>query len=264
MESYKLWESTPLMIEGDDFIPTIEYYPAASKTTRATTVIFAGGGYGHRSPHEGVDYALYLNECGMDAFVVNYRVRPYVFPVELLDARRGVRFVRANAEKFGIDPTRVAVMGSSAGGHLAALVSTYKAEIDGEGIDETDEISPIPNAQVLCYPVLDIEGHIGSYRALLGDKLSEWRRVTPRLLADKDTPIAFMWHCEGDKVVDVQNTLRYSMQLIELGVSQECHIYPRGGHGIGLVTQERFEAHTYMRSWAKMLIDWFRLNGFYD
>ena len=272
MEKFNLWPegTAPLMLPEvpadclENLEPTICYYPAENKITKATVVIYAGGGYSHRAKHEGEGYALYLNECGMDAFVVNYRVRPYRFPVELLDARRGVRFVRANAEKFGIDPTRVAVMGSSAGGHLAALVSAYRGEIDGEGVDEIDEICPIPDLQVLCYPVLDMEGHVGSYRALLGDNIKDWRQVTPRLIAGKDTPACFMWHCEGDKVVDVMNTLRYSMRLVELGVSQECHIYPHGSHGIGLVNEERFAAHTYMRSWYKQLLEWFKLNGFFD
>lgn len=263
MEEFKLWNEAPLLIEGEAE-PTIVYYPAKDKKTAATIIVYAGGGYSHRAKHEGVGYAERFNEWGIDAFVVNYRVSPHRFPVELLDARRSVRFVRENAEKFGIDPTRVAVIGSSAGGHLAALVSTYKGEIEGEGVDKTDEISPIPNAQILCYPVLDIEGHVGSYRALLAENISKWRTVTPRLLADKDTPIAFMWHCEGDAVVDCANTLRYSMRLLELGVSQECHIYPRGSHGIGLVTEERFAGREYMRSWADMLKAWLTLNGFFD
>ncbi len=272
MERFNLWEAgkTPLMLPEvpEDCYPNVEpticYYPAEKKTTRGTVVIYPGGGYSHRAKHEGEGYALYLNECGMDAFVVDYRVRPYNFPAELLDARRGVRFVRANAEKFGIDPTRVAVMGSSAGGHLAALVSTYRSEIEGEGVDDIDNIDPIPNAQILCYPVLDLEGHIGSYRNLLGDSIGEWRTITPRLIADKDAPPCFMWHCQADAVVDVANTYRYAMKLNELGVSHECHIYPYGSHGIGLVNEERFAGREYMRSWPGEMVAWLRLNGFFE
>ena len=177
-----------------------------------------------------------------------------------------MRLVRASAEEYGIDPAKIAVMGSSAGGHLAALVSTYRDAIDGEGADAIDDIDPTPNAQVLCYPVLDPLGHLGSYVSLLGkDKFRNgWRSVTPHLIADEKTPICFMWHCEGDKVVDAANTLRYSAKLLELGISQETHIYPRGSHGIGLATEERFAAHEYMQSWAPMAIRWFKLNGFID
>ncbi len=263
METFALWENAPLLIEGED-APSITYYPAKQKTTKGTAVIFAGGGYAHRSEHEGEGYALYLGEAGMDTFVVHYRVSPHRFPVELLDARRAVRFVRANAEKFGIDPDHVAVIGSSAGGHLAALISTYKGEIEGEGADELDAISPIPNAHVLCYPVIDMMGNHGTYSNLLGSRFNAlWKSVTPSLIADKDTPPCFMWHCEADKVVDPANTYRYAMRLLELGVSHELHIYPRGGHGIGLVTQERFAGHEYMKSWGELLLRWFKLHEFF-
>ncbi len=261
MTNYQLWENPPLLIE-DGEVPSISYYPAEEKKARMAAVIFAGGGYGHRANHEGEGYALFMNKAGIDAFVVNYRVSPYKFPCCLLDARRAVRFVRANAEKFGIDPEKIAVIGSSAGGHLAALVSTYRGEIEGEGVDAIDAVDYKPNAQVLCYPVLDIEGHVGSYRALLGDKLTSWRKVTPRLIADKDTPMCFMWHCEGDAVVDAANTYRYGLKLLELGVSHELHIYPYGRHGVGLVEQERFIGQEYMKSWGPMVLGWFKLNGF--
>lgn len=252
-----------MLIEGEE-VPSIDYYPAAERTSRMAMLIFAGGGYAYRTEREDVHYAEYFNKQGIDAFVVNYRVKPYRFPVELLDARRAVRFVRANAEKFDIDPTRVVVIGSSAGGHLAALVSTYRGEIDGEGVDEIDNVDPIPNAQVLCYPVLDIEGHVMSYSNLLGDKIKEYKAVTPRLLATGDTPMCFMWHCECDGAVTAMNTYRYALRLLELGVSHECHIYPRGTHGMGMLTDSRFKGHEYMLSWTTELMAWLRLNKFVD
>ena len=263
MQDLKMWDNTPLMIE-DGHNPSMTYY-APERPTDSAMIIFAGGGYSHRSNHEGEGYARYFSAEGFHCFVVHYRTRPYVFPVELLDARRAVRCVRALADEYGINKDKVAVIGSSAGGHLAALVSTYRDPIDGEGVDEIDEIDPTPNAQVLCYPVLDPQSNLGSYVNLLGgDKFnSDWRKVTPALIADEKTPICFMWHCESDKVVDAATVLRYSMKLLELGVSQETHIYPRGRHGVGLVKgDDRFVGQEYMESWAPMAIKWFKLNGF--
>ena len=145
MKNYPLWKEPPLLIDGKA-VPTFTYYPAKVKRTTATTIIFPGGGYAYTTEYDGKNYALHLNETlGMDAFVLHYRTLPYHFPVPLLDARRAVRFVRANAEEFGIDPNLIAVIGSSAGGHLAALVSTYKGEIEGEGVDEIDDISARPD-----------------------------------------------------------------------------------------------------------------------
>ena len=263
MKNIQLWEKTPLLRDGDSEV-YMTYYPAEGEGNCAM-IIYAGGGYGHRARHEGEGYAEHFSKFGIHCFVVHYRVSPYVFPVELLDARRSVRYVRANAALFGIDPSKIVVIGSSAGGHLAALVSTYKGAIDGEGADAIDEIDPTPNAQVLCYPVLDFAGHKGSYTRLLGeDRVDELAdSVTPMLLASSDTPISFMWHCEGDKVVDPRNTIRYSIKLLDLGVSHELHIFPRGRHGVGLVyNDERFVGEEYMESWADMCIRWLRLNGF--
>ena len=262
MKDIQLWDNAPLLMEGDN-APSMTYYPAKGDS-KAAIVIYAGGGYSHRARHEGEGYAEYFSEAGFHCFVTHYRTNPNVFPVELLDARRAVRYVRYHAEEFGIDPCKIAVMGSSAGGHLAALVSTYRDSIDGEGVDEIDNVDPTPNAQVLCYPVLDPQGHLGSYVCLLGNQAfkSKWRSVTPALIADEKTPICFMWHCEGDKVVDAANTLRYATRLLELGISQETHIYPFGRHGIGLVNEERFIGEEYMRTWAPMCVNWFKLHGF--
>ena len=261
MKDIQLWNETPLLIEGEH-VPYMTYYPAEGESD-AAIIIFPGGGYSHRAKHEGEGYAEYFSKHGFHCFVTHYRVLPYRFPVQLLDARRAVRYLRANADELGIDPNKIAVMGSSAGGHLSALVSTYRGEIDGEGLDALDAIDPTPNAQVLCYPVLDPSGHPGSFKNLLDDKFeTEWKTIAPCELADEKTPVCFMWHCEGDKVVNASNVLKYSAKLLELGISQETHIYPFGRHGIGLVTDERFVGHEYMKSWGPMVVGWFKLHGF--
>lgn len=261
----KLWDEAPLLIP-DGEVPTMTYFPAEKRCGRGALVIFAGGGYSHRTPRESVNYAQYFNKEGIDCFVVEYRIIPYTFPCALLDARRAIRVVRSMADELGIDKDKIAVMGSSAGGHLAALVSTYRGAIDGEGVDEIDNIDPTPNGQILCYPVLDPLGNLGSFINMLGqDKYKlNWRSITPNIIADEKTPPAFMWHCENDMAVDVRTTIRYSMKLVDLGVSQETHIYPRGAHGIGLVDDERFFAHEYMKSWAVMCTAWLKLQGFID
>ena len=234
-ETVKLWDKTPGKYVYE---PEITYYPTLVKVSKATVVIFPGGGYYGLAPHEGEGYAQFFNTIGLDAFVVKNRVSPCTFPLPLLDARRAVRYVRANAEKYDIDPSRVAVMGSSAGGHLAALVSTYRGEIEYEGIDATDGYDYLPNAQILCYPVICMDDdritHMGSNEGLLGDNRSLAPSVTPSTIADEKTPQAFFWHTSDDSAVNVINTYRYATKLRELNIPAEVIVYPSGHHGEGL------------------------------
>lgn len=258
----KLWEGdTPGYIEGEE-IPALTYYPTDGKRGRGTVIICPGGAYRLRAPHEGVDYARYLNSIGLDAFVLDYRVKPYTFPYPLLDARRAIRYVRANAERYGIDPEKIAIMGSSAGGHLAAISSTYKGEISGEGVDSLDEVDCMPNAQILCYPVLDLEGHPGSFINLLADKYAMHKRVTPSKLADESTPPLFLWHTATDGAVDVNGSFRYASRLHELGVSIEIHVYPDGPHGMGLANNPSKTVLPYVQNWAVHLKDWLIIKGY--
>ena len=225
-------------------------------------MIFPGGGYSKRADHEGRGYAEYLNANGIDAFVVDYRVSPYRFPYPLLDARRAVRFVRANADRFAIDPSKIAVMGSSAGGHLAALVSTYKGKIEGEGADELDAIDVKIDGQILCYPVLDVLGNAGSFKNLLPSfSTLAVNSVTPMYLADKNTPPVFIWHTSSDRAVGIGNSYRYAERLAEYGVPVERHVYPRGAHGLGLADDEKHD-EPYVRDWVLHLDNWMMLNGF--
>ena len=277
-ETFKLWENDiPFYIGGEE--PKITYYKTTKKLGRGTVIICPGGAYMGRAPHEGEDYADFFMSEGLDAFVLDYRVSPNRYPAALSDIRRAIRFVRHNAEKFGIDPEKIAVMGSSAGGHLAAHAASFIGEIEGEAGDEIDRESYIPNGQILCYPVLDIEGHRGSFKNLLGDDKIDALAdsITPRLIATDKTPPAFMWHTASDAGVNVCNTYRYASALKKLGIPVEMHIYPSGQHGLGLADRTdpfkglhpnmlnngRIDATPHVKSWSRLLVRWLRLFGFY-
>ena len=265
MTEIKLWNGNAPLFNGETN-PTFEYYPAENKRGRGTVVVCPGGGYHHLAEHEGKGYADFLNACGLDVFVLKYRVAPNRFPAPLLDARRAVRYVRANAEKYGIDPEKIAIMGSSAGGHLAALTSTYKKPIDGEGVDELDKVCPMPNAQILCYPVTNFESHNGSYNNLLGAEHTEEERlaVTPNLLVDDTTPPAFIWHTFEDATVAIASTYDYVTRLKEHNIPTELHVYPYGRHGLGLASAVEGRELTHVQSWAGLLENWLKLYGYIE
>lgn len=269
---YNLWEKTPGMCEE---IPTITVYQPKEKKSDAAVVILPGGGYAGRAPHEGEGYAEFLNENGITAFVCAYRVSPHRFPLELLDSRRAVRYVRYYADKFGIDKNKVAIMGSSAGGHLAALTSTYFDKIDFEGIDEIDKEDFIPNKQILCYPVIKLLGkgisHLGSGKNLLGDLLPDMgEELSPDLIVSEKTPDAFMWHTFEDNCVNVINTLDYARALRMEDKRAEVHIFPDGGHGMGLCRNNGQPASKddkvgyHVSGWGPLMIEWLRYIDYLD
>ena len=253
MVEFNLWEK-----EGST---KIVWHKPKEKKTDACVIVFPGGGYACLCDYEGKDYAQWLNTLGITAFVVYYRVTPNFFPAPLLDSRRAVRFVRANAEKFGIASDKVAVMGSSAGGHLCAMTSTYTAKIDGEDVDEIDGYDFLPNAQILCYPVISSDEsifHGGSYHNLLGDRYDEKANFDPELLATEKTPPAFVWHTAEDQLVPVANSCRYVAKLAQLGVYSELHVFPFGPHGRALALPPG-EKHT--AQWKGLLENWLKLLG---
>lgn len=259
MEIKQLWDKTPGMCEE---IPTITEYIPESKKSDMAIIIFPGGGYEIRAEHEGKDYAEFLSKNGYTAFVVDYRVAPHKFPLPLLDARRAVRFVRYNAEKYGIDKNKIAVMGSSAGGHLAALCSTYFEAIKYEDTDEIDREDFIPNYQILCYPVISLFGsgitHFGSGKNLLGELLPERAEaLSPHLLVSEKTPPAFIWHTFSDKSVNVKNSLIYAQSMRDYDIPTELHIFPDGEHGKGLANGKDMISQ-YLSRWQGLLSDWLK------
>lgn len=239
----------------------IYFYEAHEKRSDGAIVIFPGGAYAGLADHEGRGYAEFLQTIGINSFVVEYRVKPNYFPLPLLDARRAIRYVRYNAEKYGISPDRIAVMGSSAGGHLTAMVSTYTEGIEGEDVDEIDKVDFMPNAQILCYPVLCNPktglAHEGSYRNLLGGRYDEMmENVDPVRNANEKTPPAFIWHTAADEAVNVVNSYRYAEVLHDNKVPAEMHIFPDGRHGLGVAPD-----FPHVAQWTGLLKNWLSYIG---
>lgn len=254
VKTVNLWENAP----GEyDKAPALDVYIPEKKTSDIAVVVLPGGGYSHHAPHEGQGYAEFLNQKGITAFVLAYRVCPCRFPLPLLDARRAMRYVRHHSGEYNIN--KVYIMGSSAGGHLAALTATYREPIDFEGADEIDKEDYRPDGQILCYPVialLDEEiAHYGSADNLLGDRREELGdALSPHLIANATAPRAFIWHTFADNGVNVSNSLLYAHRLKQVGVSTELHIYPYGRHGLGIA-----EDVPHVRNWTKELLEWLEL-----
>ncbi|RME95591.1 MAG: alpha/beta hydrolase [Verrucomicrobia bacterium] len=245
--------------------PTLTpYLPKPARATGAAIVVCPGGGYGALAPHEGHDYALWLNRQGIAAFVLKYRLgsHGYRHPAMLQDAARAVRLVRHRAAEWHVDPHRIGIMGSSAGGHLASTLLTHFDDGDPQAADPIDRESSRPDLGILCYAVITMgeHTHAGSRRNLLGPdpspglirELSNERQVTSR------TPPCFLWHTWEDPVVDVENTLDFACALRRAGVPFALHIYPKGGHGIGLGDKPPF-AHPH--PWVAELRRWLALQG---
>ncbi len=253
--TYNLWDFS---CEPED--PTLTHYAPAEVKSDWSVVIFPGGGYTLRAEHEGKGYAEFFNQHGIHAFVVDYRVAPSRFPESLTDARRAIRTVRKNAEAWGLSADKIAVMGSSAGGHLAALASNYFEPIENEKKDEIDDLNCRPNAQILCYPVISLQaewGHLGSGQNLLGERYDELAEaLSVQNLVSDQTPPAFVWHTFADACVPVNNSLEYVKALKAHNIPAELHIFPMGRHGLGLVDQTPEFSH--VAQWSGLLLNWLK------
>lgn len=220
------------------FEPTLTPYPVATGRPTGAVIVCPGGGYGGRAAHEGRPIAEAFVRHGLTAFVLDYRVAPYRHPYPLLDAQRAVRWVRARAAEYAVDPARVAILGFSAGGHLAATATTHWDRGQPTAEDPLDRPSCRPDAAILCYPVISLGqwSHGGSRQNLLGpqpdpalvEDLSNELRVTA------ETPPCFLWHTAADGGVPVQNSLLFARALADHKVPFELHVFERGGHGLGL------------------------------
>ena len=261
-----LWENAAPGAQGaeDRDIPTITAYPAYNSQRTGTAVVLApGGGYVNLAMnHEGRQVANYLNGLGITAFVLKYRLGPrYHHPIELGDAQRAIRLVRARAGEFAIEPGRVGMMGFSAGGHLASTTGTHFDAGNPQAADPVDRQSCRPDFLILGYPVISFTApytHQGSKTALLGanpdpklvEDLSSELRVTPQ------TPPTFLFTSTADTVVPAENSIAFYLALKKAGVPSELHVFEKGPHGVGLDLQDPAEG-----VWPALLANWLRSRG---
>ncbi len=229
-------------------------------------LVCPGGGYaGLAMDHEGHQIARWLNDRGISAWILRYRLgsHGYHHPIQQGDVLRAVRCVRSQAAAAGVDAHRVGIWGFSAGGHLASTAAVHFDTGNPQAEDPVDRLSSRPDFAILCYPVITMDAsftHAGSRRHLLGprsedprlvDLLSNEKHVTSR------TPPVFLFHTSEDQAVPVRNAVEFYAALRRSGVPAELHIYQRGRHGVGLGGDD-----PVLSTWPARLEDWLRLNDF--
>jgi len=218
------------------------YIPENNDTGRTAIVICPGGGYGVVcASYEGHEIARAMNEKGVAAFVLKYRLPSdrtcnNKSTAPLQDAQRAIKIVRDNAEKWGINPDKIGIIGFSAGGHLASTAGTHFSK---SYIQNNESTSLRPDFMMLIYPVISMQPgltHAGSCRNLLGensttellDLFSNEKQVTD------NTPPAFLTHAMDDDVVPVENSIRFYEALKAKNVPADMHLFSSGKHGFPL------------------------------
>jgi len=263
-----LWPNGTPGAKGDSArdIPTLTPFPApAGNNSGSAIVICPGGSYGTLAPHEGQTYAQFLQKHSVNGFVLKYRLGSagYRHPIMLGDAARALRTVRANAKQWKINPDKIGIMGSSAGGHLASTLLTHFGAGNPQASDPIDRVSSRPSLGILCYPVISMGEftHRGSRRNLLGDKpVTELLKLlSNELQVTADTPPTFLWHTVEDKAVPVENSMLFAAALQKAGVPFALHVYQKGRHGLGLADKPPFN-NTH--PWAGDLVFWLKAQGF--
>ena len=251
-----LWnDRAPYSDESPDQAqPSLAPYPADG--SKGAVVVCAGGAYAFKSPHEAYPVAEMINEAGVSAFVLDYRVKPCHYMAPLADANRAIRKVRS----LGYE--RVGILGFSAGGNLCCAAATHYDSGDPSSPDEVERLSSRPDAFIPCYAVSSFVSYTnpGTVRNLLADRQNDpelLRYFSAELNVTKGTPPAYIWHTVNDGSVPVESSLALARALSDKGVSYEMHLFPAGSHGLGLAPGDESVSR-----WAGELKAWLKREGF--
>lgn len=268
IETIRLWPGEAPQAKGAscEDVPTLTIFePIRDHANGSAVLVFPGGGYAGLSGNlEGTQIAAWFTARGFRAFVLSYRLSShgYILPVPLLDARRAIQTVRARARDYHIDPSRIVVIGFSAGGHLAALAGTQFVPGDPHAEDAIERVSSRPDYLVLGYPwiggITTGTSHL-SYCKLFNimDRCEELRKAySPDLFVTKETPPTFLYHTFNDETVPVEQSLRFYEALVKAGVPSEMHIFANGTHGSGLGRGD-----AALDQWPTLMEAWLRAQG---
>lgn len=242
-------ETFPIQVEGslpDTRLITYiqDYYQEINIRTRPLILICPGGAYAYTSPREAEAFAMQFLAMGCHAAVLKYSCAPAVYPTALTELASSIALIRRNAEKWRVD--HVIVLGCSAGGHLAASMGVFWDEdflAEAVGIKGSDHSLLRPDGMILCYPVITSGefAHRGSMDNLLGPDRCKDEKWLEKMSLEKHvsskTPQSFIWHTFTDGAVPVENSLMFVSALRKAGVNTEFHMYPVGGHGLGLANR---------------------------
>ncbi|GCE29685.1 endo-1,4-beta-xylanase [Dictyobacter alpinus] len=238
-----------------DDIPTLEIFlPDPEIATGAAIIVMPGGGYVGHAEHEGAPVAQWLAAQGITGFVLRYRLAwTYQHPIPFIDAKRSIRYVRAHASDWNLDPERIGVLGFSAGGHLVSMTATHIEEGNPNDKDPVERVSARPNAQILVYPVITLSPNFGVWWNILGDNPPHEiiHMFCTERHVNAQTPPAFLAHCIHDVGVPVMNSDLYAAALKRAGIPYEYVREHLGDHGYGLVDR-----------WGVPCVKWLRTLGY--
>jgi acetyl esterase/lipase len=243
--------------------PTLTMFgPAVDHPNGTAVIICPGGGYVRMSTaREGDQYATWLSTLGVTSFVLKYRMQEFGHPAPLQDILRAVRILRSRAAEFGINPNRIGVMGSSAGGHLAASAGTLFDNPAGRTGAPLDAVSARPDFMVLMYPVITMEApavHAGSRKALLGaaPAADMVQLMSLEKQVSAATPPTLLIHTQADQAVPVENSILFFQALTRAHVPAEMYLFEHGAHGMGMR-----EGLGTSSAWPRRAEEWLRDRG---
>ena len=250
----------------DIYFPYTMVEMRREKQKRPCMLVCPGGGYGMCSERESEPIALHFLPEGFNVFVLTYSCAPNRFPTQIREVAAAIELIYKNAEEWNCDTDKIAIMGFSAGGHLAAHYSTM---FDCKEVREVFPESKSVNASVLCYPVISANArtaHMGSFVNLLGhepENQAEEEYFSCEKKVREITPPAYIWHTAEDTCVPVKNSLLYAQALAEKGVPFELHIFPFGGHGLSTCDSQTIDDMTpifeYNAQWLADLKKWLKV-----